>query len=112
MCARGTRQSLVLGLLALCVSPLVTPAQVSAQSEGMPWRTDFQAARAEAQQSGKLLLVHFWTETCGPCKLLHTEMPVIIILHMELAVTGSLWLQIFPTLSGLSNAYFVIPAIS
>jgi thioredoxin-like negative regulator of GroEL/YHS domain-containing protein len=67
MRARGTRQSLVLGLLALCVSPVI------AQSEGMPWRTDFQAARAEAQQSGKLLLVHFWTESCGPCKLLETR---------------------------------------
>lgn len=64
MRAWGTRQSLVLGLLAACVS------SASAQSEGMPWRTDFQAARAEAQQSGKLLLVHFWTESCGPCKLL------------------------------------------
>lgn len=73
MRARGTRQSLVLGLLALCVSPLLHPTQALAQSEGMPWRTDFQAARAEAQQSGKLLLVHFWTESCGPCKLLEAR---------------------------------------
>jgi thioredoxin-like negative regulator of GroEL/YHS domain-containing protein len=73
MRARGTRQSLVLGLLALCVSSLLAPTQAMAQSEGMPWRTDFQAARAEAQQSGKLLLVHFWTESCGPCKLLETR---------------------------------------
>lgn len=51
-------------MLAVCATPAL------AQSEGMPWRTDFQAARAEAQQKGKLLLVHFWTETCGPCKLL------------------------------------------
>ena len=54
-------------MLALCASPVL------AQSEGMPWRTDFQAARAEAQQTGKLLLVHFWTESCGPCKLLETR---------------------------------------
>ncbi len=69
MRARGTRRSFVLWTLAICAtSALAQPA--SAQSEGMPWRTDFQAARAEAQQKGKLLLVHFWTETCGPCKLL------------------------------------------
>ncbi|QDV72932.1 thioredoxin domain-containing protein [Botrimarina mediterranea] len=67
MRARGTRSSLVLWLLAVCVSPVL------AQSEGMAWRTDFQAARAEAQKTGKLLLVHFWTESCGPCKLLETR---------------------------------------
>ena len=34
------------------------------------WRTDLAAAQAEAQQSGKLVLLHFWTERCGPCRLL------------------------------------------
>ncbi|TWT96136.1 thioredoxin 2 [Botrimarina colliarenosi] len=56
--------SVALWLVALGVTSTL------AQSEGMPWRSDYQAARAEAQQTGKLLLVHFWTESCGPCKLL------------------------------------------
>lgn len=42
----------------------------AAQSEGIAWRTDFDAARAEAAQAGKLVLVHFWTESCGPCRVL------------------------------------------
>lgn len=47
---------------------MLSPSAATAQSEGVPWRTDYQAACAEAQQSGKLVLAHFWTETCGPCK--------------------------------------------
>lgn len=44
-----------------------------AQSTGVAWRTDYRAACAEAQQSGKLVLAHFWTETCGPCKQLEAR---------------------------------------
>lgn len=59
----------VLASLAAAISV----SSASAQSEGMPWRTDFQAARAEALQANKLLLVHFWTESCGPCKVLESR---------------------------------------
>lgn len=52
-------------LLLLAVSPAAF-----GQSEGVAWRTDLQAARAEAQQTGKLVLAHFWTESCGPCRKL------------------------------------------
>ena len=31
------------------------------------WLDNIDAGRAEAQQSGKLLLVHFWSTHCGPC---------------------------------------------
>ena len=40
------------------------------QSAGMAWRTDLQAALQEAKQSDKLVLAHFWTTTCGPCRSL------------------------------------------
>ncbi|MEQ8848593.1 thioredoxin family protein [Botrimarina sp.] len=45
-------------------------AGAAAQSTGIQWRGDFQAAQAEARKTGKLMLVHFWTESCGPCKVL------------------------------------------
>lgn len=54
----------VAALLVIAATP------VSAQSDAMAWRTDLAAAQSEAQQSGKLVLVHFWTESCGPCKRL------------------------------------------
>lgn len=40
------------------------------QSEGISWRADLATAQAEAQQTGKLVLAHFWTESCGPCRAL------------------------------------------
>ncbi len=34
------------------------------------WRHDLEAARLEAASSGRLLLVHFWSESCEPCRRL------------------------------------------
>ena len=34
------------------------------------WRNNLDAAKIEATQSGKLVLLHFYTSTCGPCRLL------------------------------------------
>lgn len=51
-------------LAAVCVVPAL------GQGAGVPWRSDFREAQAEAQKTGKLVLAHFWTETCGPCRLL------------------------------------------
>jgi YHS domain-containing protein/thiol-disulfide isomerase/thioredoxin len=34
------------------------------------WQTDLDAARAIAEREQKLLLVHFYTESCGPCRML------------------------------------------
>ncbi|MGL4511896.1 MAG: DUF255 domain-containing protein [Lacipirellulaceae bacterium] len=52
---------------------LVAPVMAVANDAGIAWRTDLAAAQTEAQRSGKLVLLHFWTETCGPCKLLETR---------------------------------------
>lgn len=44
------------------------PAETAA--EAFPWRYDLNAARVEAAQTGRLLLVHFGTKTCPPCRRL------------------------------------------
>jgi protein disulfide-isomerase len=55
---------------SLIVLSLVAPVAAFAQEAGIAWRADVAAAQAEAQRTGKLVLLHFWTESCGPCKLL------------------------------------------
>ncbi len=52
-----------LTLLATAVQPATAEAQ-----EGVRWHTDLNEARREAQESGKLILLHFWDTWCGPCK--------------------------------------------
>jgi protein disulfide-isomerase len=43
-------------------------APVMAQeSGGISWMHDLEAAKVQAKQSGRLVLVHFWTPSCGPC---------------------------------------------
>jgi YHS domain-containing protein/thioredoxin-like negative regulator of GroEL len=34
------------------------------------WRSNLDTAKIEATQSGKLVLLHFYTTTCGPCRML------------------------------------------
>jgi YHS domain-containing protein/thiol-disulfide isomerase/thioredoxin len=42
------------------------------------WKTDFEQARAEAAQTGKPMLVHFYAEWCGPCKQMEQK-----VLHQK-----------------------------
>jgi YHS domain-containing protein len=53
-------------LLAVAVA---SPAVARAQSSAVRWRTNLDAAKLEATQTNRLLLVHFWTNTCAPCKV-------------------------------------------
>ncbi|TWT48489.1 DUF255 domain-containing protein [Botrimarina hoheduenensis] len=55
---------------SLAVVVLLTATTATHAENAIPWRTDLRAAMAEAQQSNKLVLLHFWTESCGPCRLL------------------------------------------
>ena len=41
-----------------------------APTPGVNWRTNVDAAMVEAAQSNRLVLLHFTTRTCGPCKAL------------------------------------------
>jgi protein disulfide-isomerase len=36
--------------------------------EAVNWSSDFDTAKAEAAQTGKLVLLHFYSNNCGPCR--------------------------------------------
>jgi thiol-disulfide isomerase/thioredoxin/YHS domain-containing protein len=39
----------------------------SIQTSGVRWQYDLESAKRAAAQTGRLVLVHFWTPTCKPC---------------------------------------------
>ena len=41
------------------------------QQVGVHWQQDIESAKALAKQSGRLVLIHFWTPSCGPCMMLN-----------------------------------------
>src|SRR3954469_15784876 len=55
--------SVVLGAL------LAVPAL--AQQEAVHWHNDLESAKVVAKESNRLVLVHFWTPSCGPCMALN-----------------------------------------
>lgn len=54
--------TLILGAL------LATP--VAAQQDAMHWHQDLESAKVVAKETKRLLLIHFWTPSCGPCMAL------------------------------------------
>lgn len=53
--------------LVLCAL-LAIPA--AAQQEAVHWHHDLESAKTVAKETKRLVLVHFWTTTCGPCMAL------------------------------------------
>lgn len=51
--------------LAAAIAPLAAFAESSVR-----WRSNLDAAKIEATQSNRLLLLHFTRKSCGPCKYL------------------------------------------
>jgi protein disulfide-isomerase len=49
---------------------VILSTSASAQPPGVRWRPEIEAAKAEARQTGRLVLVHFSTPTCAPCRRL------------------------------------------
>jgi YHS domain-containing protein/thiol-disulfide isomerase/thioredoxin len=42
----------------------------AAQARADAWRKDFESAEAEAKETGRPMLVHFYADWCGPCMLM------------------------------------------
>lgn len=58
-------------LILLVVAVLAPMSVADAQSPAaIAWQTDLDAARAKAEKEQKLLLVHFYNDSCGPCRML------------------------------------------
>ncbi len=55
-------------LTLLLVSLLVAPA--TAQQDSIHWHQDLESAKVVAKETKRLLLIHFWTPSCGPCMAL------------------------------------------
>jgi YHS domain-containing protein/thiol-disulfide isomerase/thioredoxin len=80
MSCRSHVCSLVAALAAVCVPGIV----LAAAPTGVNWRDNVDAAKIEAAQSGRLVLLHFYTRTCAPCKAL--DQNVLSQPHVGLAV--------------------------
>ena len=57
-------------LIAVLGTALFTQSSLA---DPINWRTNLDAAKIEAAQSGKLVLLHFYTSSCGPCKKLERD---------------------------------------
>lgn len=61
-------------LVSLLLVPLAVQAKpakkIAAKAGGVVWRTDYDAAMKEAKRTHKPLFVDFYTDWCGPCKML------------------------------------------
>ena len=58
---------LVIATVVAAVCSLASTARAAS------WESDLEQARAIAQQQNKLLLIHFWTPDCGPCKVVEKK---------------------------------------
>lgn len=48
-------------------------ANTAAAADAVNWRSSFNTAKLEANQSGKLVLIHFYSDSCGPCRMLDRD---------------------------------------
>src|SRR3954454_23673714 len=60
----------VLSPLVVVLSALLA-VPAFAQQEAVHWHKDLESAKIVAKQTNRLVLVHFWTPSCGPCMALN-----------------------------------------
>lgn len=92
-------RSLAPVFLCSLVLAALTPA---ARGQGLQWRTDYNAARREAAQAGKPLLIDFSTDNCMWCKKLDETTfrdPAIVALLGEQYVTLRINADLVPALA-------------
>ena len=65
-------QRLFVGVAVVAAS-IVAGSRPATGEDAVTWRRDLDAAKIEAIQSHKLLLLHFWTKSCGPCRVLDQQ---------------------------------------
>jgi YHS domain-containing protein/thioredoxin-like negative regulator of GroEL len=53
--------------IAIAVLAATTSATASAADSAVRWQSDIEAALAQASQSNRLVLLHFWGTNCRPC---------------------------------------------
>ena len=63
---RGASWKLLVALGAFLVAQSAAAAPIN-------WRHNLDAAKIEASRTGKLVLLHFYTASCGPCKKLESD---------------------------------------
>ena len=64
------RKTSVILLLATLSTALFTQ---DLRAEAIHWRNNLDTAKVEAARTGKLVLLHFYTSSCGPCKKLERD---------------------------------------
>src|SRR5689334_21412720 len=99
--------------LRLCVSLLLLPVSAAvAPAQSVTWRYDYAAARREAQEKGRPLVLDFITDNCFWCTKLDTTtfqdpsvasllndkfVPLKVHAAQNAALTEALRIQLFPT---------------
>jgi len=60
----------VIGLVFLGTTSFLGAQQ---GKQGIPWETDFKAAMDAAQETNRLVLIHFYGDHCPPCRMMERE---------------------------------------
>jgi YHS domain-containing protein/thiol-disulfide isomerase/thioredoxin len=55
-------------LAGIVITGLLTPICLAAAQTSLPWQTNLESAKQLAAQTNRLVLVHFWSPSCVPCK--------------------------------------------